>query len=265
MKKLLIIASVLLFCCMMINRSMAHDLKIPQNENESYGYLDSPKQPWSEFRVHEPDRTPYPEKIGVVPLETFPVPPADAKILFDGSNLDQWKETQWKIVDGTVECTTGALRTKDEFGDYQFHLEWKSPANFEGDWGNQGNNGLLLMGVYEIQIFDSYSIRTYADGMAGSIYGQTPPLVNASVPPGNWQSYDVFFKAPVYDGENLVEPPRVTILQNGILVQNNQVIYGATTHFNLPGPHPKSEKGPIVLSGHGCPVQFRNIWIRESK
>ena len=239
----------------------AHDLVVPKNENESYGYSDSPKQPWSEFRVHDPSR-PIPKKINPTPPTYFPAPPSDAIVLFDGTNLDAWQQTKWKLVDGVVECTEGAFATKEKFGAFQLHLEWLSPANFEGPWGNQGNNGVSLLGAYEIQIFDSYKINNYPDGACGSVYGQTPPLVNACTPAGNWQTYDIFFTPAKFEGDTLIAPPRVTILQNGIMVQNNQEIYGSTSHFNLPGKHPQG-KGPIVLSGHGCHVRFRNIWIRS--
>ncbi|MBQ9812932.1 MAG: DUF1080 domain-containing protein [Thermoguttaceae bacterium] len=238
----------------------SHDLVVPKNENESYGYSDSPQQPWSEYRVHDPSR-PIPKKINPEPPTYFPKAPSDAIVLFDGTNVDAWEPTQWKLVDGTIECTVGAFKTKQKFGAFQLHLEWRSPANFEGDWGNQGNNGVSLLGAYEIQIFDSFKINNYPDGACGSVYGQTPPLVNACTPAGNWQTYDIFFTPAKFDGDQQIASPRVTVVQNGIMIQNNTEIYGSTNHFNLPGPNPKG-KGPIVLSGHGCPVRFRNIWIR---
>ncbi|MDD3590918.1 MAG: DUF1080 domain-containing protein, partial [Thermoguttaceae bacterium] len=189
----------------------AYELIVPKNENESYGYADSPQQPWSEYRVHDPSR-PIPKKLNPPPPTYFPEAPSDAIVLFDGTNTDAWEETEWKLVDGTIECTTGPFKTKDNFGAFQLHLEWYSPANFEGDWGNQGNNGVLLLGAYEIQIFDSFKINNYPDGACGSVYGQTPPLVNACTPTGNWQTYDIFFKPAKFDGDTLIESPRVTIL-----------------------------------------------------
>jgi len=238
----------------------SHDLVIPQNENESYGYSDSPQQPWSEYRVHDPGR-PLPEKLNPPAPSYFQPAPADATVLFDGTNLDSWEPTEWKLVDGTVECVSGPLTTKETFGAFQLHLEWMSPANFEGEWGNQGNNGVRLQGVYEIQIFDSWKINNYPDGACGAIYGQTPPLVNACTPAGHWQTYDIYFTPCKFDGDNILALPRVTVVQNGVMIQNNQEIYGATSHFELPGPCLKG-KGPVTLSGHGCPVRFRNIWIR---
>ncbi len=241
---------------------LAHDLYVPKNENESYGYNDSPKQWWSEYRVHDPKR-PLPKRLNLDPPTYFAPAPADAKVLFDGTNLDAWQPTQWKLVDGAVECVSGRLATKEKFGAFQLHLEWKCPANFEGNWGDQGNNGVILQGAYEIQVFDSHKINNYPDGSCGSVYGQTPPLVNACVPAGNWQTYDIFFTpAKFNEAGECVANPRVTILQNGVLVQNNQEIYGTTSHFNLTGKNHPKEKAPIAFSGHGCPVQFRNVWIR---
>ncbi len=262
MKKMLSTVFTVVFCgyCC-LNALAAGHIVTPKNANESYGYSDSPQQPWSQYRVHDPSR-PIPKKVKVNPITEFPKAPADAIILFDGTNLDAWKPTEWKLVDGTVECVSGKLSTKKEFGAFQLHLEWKSPANFEGPWGNQGNNGVLVHDCYEIQIFDSNKINNYPDGACGAIYGQTPPLVNACLPAGNWQSYDIFFNPAIFKEGKLAQKPRITIMQNGIIIQNNQDIYGTTGHFNLPGAFSTKTTGPISFSGHGCPVQFRNIWIR---
>ncbi|MCF0233696.1 MAG: DUF1080 domain-containing protein [Thermoguttaceae bacterium] len=240
--------------------SCGYDLVVPKNENESYGYTNSPKQPWSEYLIHDAKR-PIPKKINPTPPTYFPAPPSDAIVLFDGTNIDAWQPTEWVFKDGVVECTRGAFRTKESFGAFQLHLEWKSPANFEGDWGNQGNNGVVIQGAYEIQIFDSYKVNNYPDGACGAVYGQTPPLVNACTPAGNWQTYDIFFTPAKFEGDEQIAPPRITVIQNGIMVQNNQEIYGSTGHATLPGPNPKT-KAPLAFGGHGCPVQFRNIWIR---
>ncbi|MDO5308677.1 MAG: DUF1080 domain-containing protein [Planctomycetia bacterium] len=261
MKSLTLLLATMAALSACANSLFAHDLVVPKNENESYGYTDSPQQPWSQWRIHDPNR-PIPKKLNPTPPTYFQPAPSDAIVLFDGKNLDAWRPTEWKIVDGVVECTSGTFATKEEFGAFQLHLEWLSPANFEGDWGNQGNNGVLLLGCYEIQIFDSFKINNYPDGACGSVYGQTPPLVNACTPAGNWQTYDIYFTPAKFDGDKEIAPPRVTVIQNGIMVQNNQEIYGRTTHFNLPSPN-RPGKGPIVLSGHGCPVRFRNIWIRS--
>jgi hypothetical protein len=137
-----------------------------------------------------------------------------------------------------------------------------APAHFEGPWYNKGNNGVMLMGLYEIQIFDSWNEKIYPDGQTAAIYGQTPPLVNASRPPGEWQSYDIVFIAPKFDGDKLVKPARVTVFHNGMLAQHDEEIHGETGHRILPEYKTKKSTGPLMLSGHDCPVRFRNIWVR---
>jgi hypothetical protein len=138
-----------------------------------------------------------------------------------------------------------------------------APAGFQGPWYNQGNNGVLLMGFYEIQIFDSWTEKIYPDGMAGAIYGQAPPLVNAVRPPGQWQTFDIVFTPAAFDGDKLVKPAQVTMCHNGVLVHLNSEIHGETGHRILPEYHHKVSQGPLVLSGHNCPVRFRNIWVRR--
>ena len=260
-RSLTIMLAVAVLTGFSLSAMAAHQAVTPKNENESHGYLDSPQQPWSKWRVHDPAR-PIPKKIKPAPLKVFPAPPVDAFVLFDGKNLDAWEPTKWKLVDGTIECVTGQLTSKAKFGACQIHLEWLCPANFKGSWGNNGNNGVLLQGLYEIQVFNSYEINNYPDGACGAVYGQTPPLVNACTPAGVWQSYDIFFVPAVFENGKMVKNPRVTIMQNGIMVQNNQDIYGKTTHFNLPAPCPDQTTGPLSFGGHGCPVRFRNIWVR---
>ena len=137
-----------------------------------------------------------------------------------------------------------------------------APAGFEGPWYNRGNNGVLLMGLYEIQIFDSYNEKIYPDGQAAAIYGQTPPLVNVSRPPGEWQTFDIVFTAPVFEGGKLAQPARVTMFHNGVLVQNNETIHGEVAHRGVPEYKSQISKGPLVFGGHGCPVRFRNVWVR---
>ena len=137
-----------------------------------------------------------------------------------------------------------------------------APANFPGPWYNRGNNGVMLHGLYEIQIFDSYNEKIYPDGEAAAVYGQTPPLVNACRKPGEWQTYDIVLMAPKFESGRLVEPARVTIFYNGLVAQLNQEIYGVTGHRILPAYKPNVSEGPLSLSGHDCPVRFRNIWIR---
>jgi len=228
-----------------------------------YGYKDTPKLPWCDWLVHDPDR-PAPRRVdpGKAPP---PAPvPADALVLFDGQDASRWEPLgDWKVEDGCLVSGNSHLATKESFGDLQLHLEWMGPAGFKGPWYNQGNNGVMLMGLFEIQIFDSVNEKIYPDGACGAIYGQTPPLVNVTRPPGEWQSYDIVFTAPKFDGDKLLAPARVTVFQNGVLVQRDEEIRGETGHRILPVYHQKSSQGPLALGGHGCPVRFRNIWVRK--
>lgn len=254
-----------LFVCAILfaldSSSLAADLVYAKDGSGVCGYKDTPKLPWCNWLVHDPDR-PAPKRIDPGPAPAPVAPPSDAIVLFNGSDLSQWQTNDWKLVDGCIEAVTGSLITKEEFGDCQIHIEWMCPANFEAPWYNRGNNGVMLMGLYEIQIFDSYNEKLYPDGQAASVYGQTPPLVNACRKPGEWQSYDINFTVPRFDGEKLVKPARVTVIHNGVRVQINQQIYGETGHRILPEYKHKISKGPLRLSGHHCPVRFRNIWLR---
>ncbi len=234
-----------------------------QDGSGVYGYKDTPKLPWCGYLVHDPDR-PAPKRIQAPSAPTQPLaPPSDAIVLFDGKDLSKWGPTGAKLVDGCLESTGGNFTTKESFGNCQIHLEWMAPANFQGPWYNQGNNGVFLMGLYEIQIFDSWTEKLYPDGQAAAIYGQTPPLVNACRPPGEWQTFDLVFTAPVFADGKLVSPARVTLFHNGVLAQLNEEIHGETGHRILPEYKQKISRGPLVLSGHDCPVRFRNIWIRS--
>lgn len=198
--------------------------------------------------------------------------PADAIVLFDGTDLAKWvalngEPTKWVVKDGAMECVPGSgyIRSLQCFGDAQVHLEFASPARVEGASQGRGNSGLFFGGTrYEIQILDSYDNPTYADGSCASIYNQYPPLVNASRPPGQWQSYDVIWTAPRFDAEGkLLSPARVTLFHNGVLVQNNVELMG-NTGWVTRGPYrPHPEKLPISIQDHGNPVRFRNIWVRE--
>jgi len=155
------------------------------------------------------------------------------------------------------------LMSKEEFGDCQIHLEWMAPAHFEGPWYNRGNNGVMLMGVFEIQVFDSWDEKIYPDGQAAAVYGQTPPMVNATRKPGEWQTYDIVFTAPRFTNGTLSQPARITMLHNGTLVHLNQEIYGETGHRILPEYEHVLSQGPLGLASHNCPVRFRNIWVRR--
>lgn len=238
------------------------DLVHAKNGSGVYGYKDTPRLPWCEWLVHDPDR-PAPPKVDPGP-ERPPAPaPSDALVLFNGRDLSQWTGSTWLLNDGLLiaEGKTSP-QTRREFGSFQLHLEWRAPLNFAGHVMNRGNNGVFLHGLYEIQIFDSFNEPIYPDGQCAAIYGQTPPLVNATRPPGRWQSYDILFIAPKFEGRTLRESARVTVLHNGVLVHHNQEIHGGTGHRKLPDDAHAVAKGPILFGGHGCPVAFRNIWIR---
>ena len=193
-------------------------------------------------------------------------PPSDAIILFDGTDLSKWKaekggEAKWVVRDKYVEVNgTGSIMTVEPFGDVQLHIEWATPAQVKGEGQNRGNSGVYLQGRYEIQVLDSYNSKTYPDGQAAAFYGNFPPLVNASRPPGEWQSYDIIFEAPTPgpDGTS-VGPGYFTVFHNGVLVQNHVPVKSPTTAAPFKGA---TEKGPLVLQDHGSPVRFRNIWIR---
>lgn len=192
-------------------------------------------------------------------------PPSDAVVLFDGKDLSQWNGgEQWEIKDGYAISRGGGITTKQGFGDCQLHVEFASPEKVEGSGQGRGNSGVYLMGHYEIQVLDSYENPTYYDGQCASVYKQHPPLVNASRKPGEWQTLDIIFTAPRFDkAGTLIRPAFVTVLHNGVLVQNHFEIEGETAWHKPPEYVSHGEKEPIHLQFHGNPVRFRNIWIRE--
>lgn len=202
---------------------------------------------------------------------TLPVPPpADATVLFDGTSLAKWtnatgESARWKLIDGAFEVVagTGTLVSRDSFGDAQVHIEWMSPSPPRGRDQDRGNSGVFLMQKYEVQILDSYDNVTYADGQAASVYGQYPPLVNASRPPGEWQSFDIVFRRPRFDASgNVVSPARMTVFHNGILVQNNVELVGPTSNASRAPYAAHPDRLPLSLQDHGHPVRFRNVWVR---
>ncbi|MEN7548741.1 DUF1080 domain-containing protein [Rapidithrix thailandica] len=196
--------------------------------------------------------------------------PSDAIVLFDGSNLSEWepekgKKITWKHEGDALTVVKGAgvIRSKRSFGDMQLHIEWRSPKKVVGTGQGRGNSGVFLQGIYEVQVLDSYQNKTYSNGQAASVYKQHIPLANACLPPGEWQTYDIIYKAPRFkkDG-SLVSPAYVTVIHNGILVQNHVEIKGATEYIGHP-EYKAHGKGSLVLQDHGNPVSFRNIWVRE--
>jgi hypothetical protein len=199
-------------------------------------------------------------------------PPSDATILFDGKDLSKWrtKEGQgparWKVEGGVLEVVpdTGDIETVQGFGDCQLHVEWSAPVPPHGEDQDRGNSGVYLMGLYEVQVLDSYKSVTYPDGQAAALYGQYPPLVNAMRPPGEWQTYDIVFHGPRFGSDGKVtRPARVTVLHNGVLVQDGVTLTGPTAHKMRPPYAAHPEKLPLALQDHHAKVRYRNIWIRE--
>ncbi len=200
----------------------------------------------------------------VTPGDAPGAPPADAVVLFDGTNLDAWDGGDQWIVENVYAISHGTgINTKESFGSCQLHLEFATPEKIEGSGQGRGNSGAYLMGKYEVQILDSYENETYVDGQCASIYKTMPPLVNACRKPGAWQTYDIVFDAPVFEGDKVVKPAYVTVFQNGILVQNHTELLGGTYWDEPPHYDAHAERLPLHLQFHGNPVRFRNIWIRE--
>jgi hypothetical protein len=242
----------------------------PSESSGKPGYTDTPMLPSGRWHVHDPNR-PVPEV--VAPGSSFSDgarPPSDAIVLFDGHDLSKWEGEKggpkWKVKDGYVEIVphSGFIHTKQDFGDFQLHLEWAEPAKVQGTSQERGNSGVFLQGVYEVQVLDSYDNPTYPDGQCGGMYGQTPPLVNACRGPGEWQTYDIIFRAAKFASDHTVlSPAKVTVIQNGVLLHNDQPYLGPTGHRILATYKDAPTRGPLALQDHGNPVRFRNIWIRN--
>jgi len=231
--------------------------------------------PGSQWRVHDGNR-PQPRVVTPGTASTQDqagLPPSDAVVLFDGTDLAKWEkvgggEAGWKVENGHAEVVpgTGNIQTKDQFGDCQLHVEWAAPVEITGDSQGRGNSGVFLLAKYEIQVLDGYDNRTYADGITASIYGQCPPLVNACCKPGEWHMYDIVFVVPRWEGDKLVSPAYATVIHNGVLVHHRKELMGPTGHKNVSSyDDPHAPEGPIMLQDHKDPVRFRNIWIRPLK
>ena len=234
------------------------------------GYDDTPIIPGTIYKVHDKER-PHPRVISPGTASTQDQagqPPSDAVILFDATSLSNWVgrdgDAKWKLEKGFMEVApgTGDISTRIQFGDCQLHVEFAEPSVVKGQCQGRGNSGVFLMGRYEIQVLDCYNNLTYADGSTAGIYGQSPPLVNSCRKPGEWQSYDVVWLGPRFEGKRLLRPARMTLLHNGILVHHNKDLIGPTTHRAVLPYEPHPTAGPLKLQDHGDLVRYRNIWYR---
>jgi hypothetical protein len=200
----------------------------------------------------------------VTPGATNAAPPSDAVVLFDGKDFSHWKNaSNWKIEDGAMVVGRGAITSTDEFGDCQVHIEWSAPTPPKGSGQGRGNSGVFLMGIYELQVLDSFDNATYHDGQASAIYKQTPPMVNAMRKPGEWNTYDIVWTAPRFQEDgSLQSPAYMTVLHNGVVTLNHFELKGDTPYSRPPKYNKHSDKGPLMLQDHGDPVRFRNIWVR---
>ncbi|MFV1968045.1 MAG: DUF1080 domain-containing protein [Pirellulaceae bacterium] len=260
--------AVLGISLMLGSAAHAQKAKLVDAKNGSgvFGYKHTPIQPWSGFHVHDPDR---PEPARITPgspgtQAKAGTAPSDAIVLFDGKDLSQWKPNHWKVEEGCLVATEGLLSTQADFGSCQLHLEWQTPVEPAEQVMNRGNNGVMLLGKIEVQIFESFETKIYPDGQAAAIYAQTPPLVNACRKPGEWQSFDIIFLAPESDDAGkLTKPARITLLHNGVLVHHDQEIYGDSPHARLASYDHVKSRGPLEFGAHHCQVKFRNIWLRE--
>jgi hypothetical protein len=239
------------------------------------GFTDTPMLPGLPWHVHDPAR---PNPPVVTPGATPGAPPSDAIVLFDGRDLSKWAqrgtganagtllEPKWPVRDGYFEtgARTGSLYTRESFGDIQLHIEWAAPTVVVGNSQGRGNSGVIIMGLYEIQVLDSYENRTYADGQAGAIYGQWPPLANAARKPGEWQTYDIVFEAPRFENGKMVKPAFQTVFWNGVMVHNRKEVMGPMVYRNVASyATPHAAELPLMLQDHSNPVRYRNIWVRR--
>jgi 3-keto-disaccharide hydrolase len=245
-----------------------------QHANADLGFTDTPMLPNLPYHVHDPDR-PHPPV--VKPAAAAGGAPSDAIVLFDGKDLSKWQQQgqgaqagrmvdpQWNVGDGYFEVAphTGTLLTKEKFGDCQLHVEWSSPTEIRGNSQGRGNSGVLLMNLYEIQVLDAWNNPTYADGEAGAIYGQWPPLAFPARKPGEWNVYDIVFEAPRFEGDKLVKAAYQTVFYNGVAVHNRKELLGPMVYRQVAHYTPHAPELPLGLQDHNNPVRYRNIWIRR--
>jgi hypothetical protein len=263
--------TVLVACILAGAVSSAQQTQTPpaQPPPSPTGYQDTPMQPNGKWHIHDGTR-PQPRVVTPGPLVSL-APPSDAIVLLgSGQDLSRWQMTQgggqvgWPIENGVLSSGKGMIRTKqDDFTDYQLHVEFATPSEVKGNSQGRGNSGVFLNGAFEIQVLDSFENVTYPDGQASAMYGQFPPMVNASRKPGEWQSYDIVFEAPRFERENLVKPAFMTVFLNGVLLHHRQELMGPTVHRTLARYTAYAGDGPIVLQDHQQPVRYRNIWVRR--
>ncbi len=246
-----------------------------QQPNHDLGFTDTPILPGLPWHVHDPNR-PHPPVI--TPATTPGGPPSDAIVLFDGKDLSAWTAhhsditkaggtggPEWKVEEGYMEVVpgTGDIVTKEKFGNCQLHVEWASPAVVKGNSQGRGNSGVILQSRYELQVLDTYNNPTYADGQTAAIYGQWPPLNNVARKPGEWQTYDIVFEAPKFDGDNLAAPAYFTVFWNGVMVHNHKASMGPMVYRHVAHYTSQPAEDSLLLQNHGDKVRYRNIWIRR--
>lgn len=251
--------------------SLSAPLSLQAAELQGLGYKDTPLIPGTQWHVHDGDR---PQPRVVAPAATFShlsPAPSDAVVLFDGKDLSKWElpdgaAPKWKVENDYMEVTPKgrSIRTKGKFADFQLHLEFATPSKVDGTGQGRGNSGILFNGIYEVQVLDSYENRTYADGHCGGLYGQTPPLVNACKRPGEWQSYDIIFESPRWDGNGkIAKKANVTVILNGVVLHHKREYLGNTPHKKV-GSYDKPHVPEVFieLQDHKNPMRFRNVWVR---
>lgn len=277
-RRILILSAVTLTAvAALIAQQQQQQKQQKQRENRNApntGYSDTPVIPGQKWKVHDVSR---PAPPMVTPGAKPGDPPSDAIVLFNGKDLSQWVtpgrgadkgkmlEPKWTIKDGYMFAATrsGDLVSKEKFGDCQIHVEWSAPAEIDGASQWRSNSGILIMNQYEIQVLDSWNNPTYADGQAASIYGQWPPLKNASRKPGEWQYYDIIFEAPKWEGDKMVKRPFVTVIHNGVVMHHRQEIIGPMAHRTVRQFVKHGPEEPLALQDHDTRARFRNIWVRK--
>jgi hypothetical protein len=248
---------------------LAGIVALTRAQQKNLGYDDTPMQPNGKWHIHDGAR-PQPKVVTPGAANASEPPPSDAIVLLGpGRDLSKWQmldgsPPSWPIDGGVIESRKGYIRTKDEFTDFQLHVEFATPAKVIGESQGRGNSGVFLLGKFEVQVLDSYQNPTYPDGQAAALYGQFPPLVNASRRPGEWQTYDIVFTAPRFRDGKLDAPAVATVFHNGVVVQHATAFWGPTAHKEILPYTPDLTKGPIALQDHSNPVRFRNIWIRPA-